>query len=111
MPPIDPLKLHLYRQLQEKVKQHGLEALSPLEIQEIQEIEAALGENLDAELERYNNERLLGFCLAGAGILFLGQPIIAVPLMLAGAYFVTGFKPDPRQKLEVEEKENGDTAD
>lgn len=92
MSSVDPLELHQYQQLQEKVKANGIQVLTEEELALVQRVESSLGDQLDEELERYGKERMLGFGLAVLGILFINKPMLSVILMLAGAYFVTGLK-------------------
>ena len=92
MSAVDPLELHEYQQLQEKVKANGIQSLTEEDIALIQKVESSLGDQLDEELERYGKERMLGFGLAILGIIFINTPMLSVILMLAGAYFVTGLK-------------------
>ena len=95
MSAVDPLKLHQYQLLTEKVKSKGFQSLSPEEVALVQEVESQLGDQLDEELQRYGNERMIGFGLAILGIILINYPFISVALMLMGAYLVTGFKSGP----------------
>ena len=91
---VDPLRIHTYSKLKEKFEANPA-SLSEEELQEMRDVEGLLGSELEETVKRVETERLMGFCAAGIGILLLGRPFIAVPLILLGAYLISGFKNPP----------------
>jgi hypothetical protein len=94
MTPLPPLQVHRYNKLKQQIEAGG-KGLTPAEEQEFQELHslmASLDEHeRDATIRKVESERLLGFIAVGVGILLLSYPFLGVPMILGGAYLISGF--------------------
>jgi len=102
MTDIDPMRVHNYSKLLEKQRQDP-SSLTDEERQEIITLSQLLGDDAEETIKTVEANRTLGIIIAVVGVLLLGTPILGVPLIVGGAYLISGFhNPSERESTEEE---------